>query len=149
MRVGYGTLLFMYDEDDLTLLEEIELELESPLDHLESLTADFEVPEAQSGCHASSARRSADTATDVSARAFCDLEDQRATHLIHLLNDGCPLVRVSYLCYRTQPQFSAVEPLIDQLSLDWNGYVRKGVVWALGELPRSPFFSTISRSVEN
>jgi HEAT repeat protein len=30
------------------------------------------------------------------------------------------------------PHASAVEPLITQLSTDWNGYVRKGLVWALG-----------------
>src|SRR5207237_8934299 len=29
-----------------------------------------------------------------------------------------------------KPSSTAVEPLIDQLNRDWNGYVRKGVVWA-------------------
>ncbi len=32
----------------------------------------------------------------LAARAFCDIEDARATpHLIRLLSDTCPLVRVS------------------------------------------------------
>jgi HEAT repeat protein len=70
----------------------------------------------------------------LAARAFCDIEDARATpHLIRLLTDTCPLVRVSaaYGIGRN-PNPDAVEPLIAQLNRDWNGYVRKGVVWALG-----------------
>lgn len=67
------------------------------------------------------------------ARAFCELQDQRAVpHLIRLLQDECPLVRVSaaYALGRN-PDPAAVPHLIAQLQ-DWNGYVRKGVVWALG-----------------
>lgn len=30
------------------------------------------------------------------------------------------------------PSADAVEPLITHLNRDWNGYVRKGIVWALG-----------------
>ncbi len=70
----------------------------------------------------------------LAARAFCDLQDERAIpQLIHLLTDACPLVRVSaaYALGRN-PSPNAVEPLIHQLNRDWNGYVRKGVVWALG-----------------
>ncbi|MGB3403183.1 MAG: HEAT repeat domain-containing protein [Microcoleaceae cyanobacterium] len=70
----------------------------------------------------------------IAARAFCEIHDHRAIpHLIQLLQDGCPLVRVSAayaLGRNTSPD--VVEPLIHQLSQDWNGYVRKGVVWALG-----------------
>ncbi len=70
----------------------------------------------------------------IAARAFCEIKDQRAIpHLIHLLQDACPLVRVSAayaLGRNTSPDI--VEPLITQLDQDWNGYVRKGVVWALG-----------------
>lgn len=68
------------------------------------------------------------------ARAFCELQDARAIpHLIELLNDTCPLVRVSaaYALGRN-PSADAVDPLIARLDQDWNGYVRKGVVWALG-----------------
>jgi HEAT repeat protein len=70
----------------------------------------------------------------LAARAFCDLQDERAIpQLIHLLTDACPLLRVSaaYALGRN-PSPNAVEPLIHQLNRDWNGYVRKGVVWALG-----------------
>jgi HEAT repeat protein len=70
----------------------------------------------------------------IAARAFCEIQDHRAIpHLIQLLQDACPLVRVSVayaLGRNTSPD--VVEPLIQQLQRDWNGYVRKGVVWALG-----------------
>jgi HEAT repeat protein len=68
------------------------------------------------------------------ARAFCEIEDPRAiTDLIPLLADDCALVRVSaaYAIGRN-PGLEAVNYLIEQLQTDWNGYVRKGVVWALG-----------------
>ncbi|MEB3342495.1 HEAT repeat domain-containing protein [Okeania sp.] len=70
----------------------------------------------------------------MAARAFCELQDERAIPpLIKLLQDDCPLIRVSaaYALGRN-PSPDAVEPLIKQLSLDFNGYVRKGIVWALG-----------------
>ena len=70
----------------------------------------------------------------LAARAFCELEDQRAIpYLIQMLDNTCPLVRVSVvyaLGRNTNPQ--AVEGLIEVLQNDWNGYVRKGAVWALG-----------------
>ncbi|MEO1621209.1 MAG: HEAT repeat domain-containing protein, partial [Cyanobacteria bacterium J06632_3] len=68
------------------------------------------------------------------ARAFCEIEDSRATpFLIGLLGDPCPLVRVSAanaLGRNTHEQ--AVEPLVAQFSREWNGYVRKALVWAMG-----------------
>ncbi|MGB3508888.1 MAG: HEAT repeat domain-containing protein [Microcoleaceae cyanobacterium] len=70
----------------------------------------------------------------IAARAFCELQDERAiSPLIQLLQDDCPLVRVSaaYALGRN-PSSEAVEALIQQLERDFNGYVRKGVVWALG-----------------
>ena len=70
----------------------------------------------------------------MAARAFCEINDSRAIPLlIELLKDICPLVRVSvaYALGRNT-HASAVEPLIDVYNKDWNGYVRKGVVWALG-----------------
>lgn len=70
----------------------------------------------------------------IAARAFCELRDERAiVPLLEMLNDVCPLVRVSvaYALGRN-PSLSSVAPLIDLLARDWNGYVRKGVVWALG-----------------
>ncbi len=70
----------------------------------------------------------------LAARAFCELQLEAAIpHLIRLLTDTCPLIRVSaaYALGRN-PSPDAVEPLIAQLESDFNGYVRKGVVWALG-----------------
>ncbi len=70
----------------------------------------------------------------IAARAFCELRDERAiAPLLEMLNDVCPLVRVSvaYALGRN-PSLSAVEPLSEILARDWNGYVSKGVVWALG-----------------
>ncbi|MGP0129001.1 MAG: HEAT repeat domain-containing protein [cyanobacterium endosymbiont of Rhopalodia musculus] len=70
----------------------------------------------------------------LAARVFCELQDQRAiAPLIDLLNDICPLVRVSAayaLGRNTSPD--AIGALIELLQQDWNGYVRKGIVWALG-----------------
>lgn len=122
----------MYDEDDLTTLDP-EVEFADPLDQIEPLEEDsgpqydpevmlplLESPDNQQRM--------------LAARAFCELEDERAIPaLIRMLQDGCPLVRVSaaYALGRNICS-QAVEPLIQQLDGDWNGYVRKGVVWALG-----------------
>ena len=67
-------------------------------------------------------------------RAFCELQFPLAVpYLIRLLQDNCPLIRVSaaYALGRN-PSPTAIEPLIHQLESDLNGYVRKGIVWALG-----------------
>lgn len=122
----------MYDEDELTVLEaEIELD---PLDQMTeaddtSNTARLD-PDAMLLLLESPNHQQ----RMLAARAFCELEDARAVpHLIRLLSDPCPLVRVSaaYGLGRN-PSPTAVEPLIQQLQQDWNGYVRKGIVWALG-----------------
>lgn len=121
-----------YDDDDLKMLD-TDVELESPLDAIEPVDADpipkpdpeamlllLEAPQTQQRM--------------LAARAFCELQDERAIpHVIHLLTDVCPLVRVSaaYALGRN-PSKTAVEALIAQLNRDWNGYVRKGIVWALG-----------------
>lgn len=124
----------MYDEDDINSVLDQEIELESPLDHLGSLSAESETPKFDPEAmlvlldHPQTQQRM------LAARAFSDIEDRRAIpHLICLLRDPCPLVRVSaaYGIGRN-PSPDAVEPLIEQLNQDWNGYVRKGVVWALG-----------------
>lgn len=123
----------MYDEDDLSLLD-IEAELDSPLDHIEPLTAAEEVAKPDPEVMLALLENPEPQQRMLAARAFCDIEDARATpHLIRLLTDTCPLVRVSaaYGIGRN-PSAQAVEPLIIQLNRDWNGYVRKGVIWALG-----------------
>lgn len=117
------------DDDQLSVIHSPNV-WESPLDHFEEsepLKPDpeemlplLESPEPQ--------RRM------IAARAFCEIQDRRAVlPLIKLLQEACPLVRVSaaYALGRN-PSPEAVEPLIQQLEQDWNGYVRKGVVWALG-----------------
>jgi len=121
----------MYDDDELALLEaEIELD---PLDQVgqddpsevvqldpELMLALLDSPDNQQRI--------------LAARAFCELEEARAIpRLIQLLSDPCPLVRVSaaYGLGRN-PSPTAVAPLIQQLQQDWNGYARKGIVWALG-----------------
>ncbi|WP_017315861.1 HEAT repeat domain-containing protein [Mastigocladopsis repens] len=123
----------MYDEDDLSLLD-VEAELESPLDHMGALTAETETPKPNPEHMLALLEDPQPQQRMLAARAFCDIEDARATpHLIRLLTDTCPLVRVSaaYGIGRN-PSSDAVEPLITQLNRDWNGYVRKGAVWALG-----------------
>jgi len=123
----------MYEDDDLSLLD-AETELESPLDQIEPLTTESEVVKPDVELMLELLQNPQSQQRMLAARAFCDIEDERATpHLIHLLTDNCPLVRVSaaYGIGRN-PSQDAVEPLIIQLNRDWNGYVRKGVIWALG-----------------
>ncbi|HEY9827121.1 MAG TPA: HEAT repeat domain-containing protein [Stenomitos sp.] len=124
----------MYDDDDFNLLD-ADASLESPLDRL----APIDDPAAEAVQPDVEEMLSLLTSTEapqrmIAARAFCELQDERATpHLITLLTDGCPLVRVSaaYALGRNS-SFDAVSALIGQYQQDWNGYVRKGVVWALG-----------------
>jgi HEAT repeat protein len=117
----------MYNEDDLSVIEaddrlddSADWEQETPPPDPEAMLVLLTSPQTPQRM--------------LAARAFCELEDKRAIpHLIQLLGDVCPLVRVSAayaLGRNTSPD--AVEPLIDTLNKDWNGYVRKGIVWALG-----------------
>jgi len=105
-------------------------ELDSPLDHMDADQTPLPDPEAML------ALLEAPDSPDriLATRAFCELQDSRAIpHLIRLLQDSCPMVRMSaaYALGRN-PSPIAVEPLLTQLAQDWNGYVRKGVVSALG-----------------
>lgn len=123
----------MYNEEELNLLD-AEVELESPLDRLEPLSAESEVPKPNPDAMLALLSHIEPQQRMLASRAFCDIEDVRATpYLILLLTDTCPLVRVS-AAYGIghNPSPDAVQPLIDQLNRDWNGYVRKGIVWALG-----------------
>ncbi|WP_414624856.1 HEAT repeat domain-containing protein [Calothrix sp. CCY 0018] len=123
----------MYDADDHYLLD-VEAELESPLDKMEPLDAESEAAKPDPEAMLALLENPQPQQKMLAARAFCDIEDARATpHLIRLLTDVCPLVRVSaaYGIGRN-PSPDAVEPLINQYNQDWNGHVRKGVVWALG-----------------
>ncbi len=119
------------DDDDLTLLD-IPQSPESPLDHLEAAEDDLPGPDPEIMLPL---LESPDASKRMqAARAFCEITDARAiAPLLRLLGDSCPLVRVSaaYALGRN-PSASAVPSLIAQLERDWNGYVRKGIVWALG-----------------
>ena len=120
-------------ENDLSLIENDE-QFDSPLDQMNRSPTETEKhppdPEEMLPLlsHSEASQRM------VATRAFCEIQDQRAIpRLIDLLEDDCPLVRVS-AAYALGRNISvdAVEPLINSLKNDWNGYVRKGIVWALG-----------------
>lgn len=120
------------DDDDLSVLDAVDLE--DPLDAIEPIDSESEAhkPDPEAMLALLAARETPQRM--LAARAFCEIQDERAIpHLINLLKDVCPLVRVSaaYALGRN-PSPTAVEPLIEQLNRDWNGYVRKGAVWALG-----------------
>ncbi len=123
----------MHDDDDLSLLEPEE-EFDSPLDRIEPVDAPSDTSPPDPEAMLALLRDPEAPQRMLAARVFCELTDQRAIpQLIRLLADVCPLVRVSAayaLGRNTSPD--AVEPLIAVLNNDWNGYVRKGVVWALG-----------------
>ncbi len=123
-------------EQDLNFLED-DIDLDSPFDDLDPLAVLDATPEPLKPDPAEMLLLLSDPITAqrmLAARAFCEIQDDRAIpHLIRLLTDPCPLVRVaaSYALGRN-PSPEAVEPLINQLDRDWNGYARKGIVWALG-----------------
>jgi HEAT repeat protein len=126
----------MVYEADLDFLED-ETDLDSSVEDLDTLAVLDAHPEPPKPDPEEMLSLLTDAVTArrmVAARAFCEIQDVRAIpHLIALLTDPCPLVRVAatYALGRN-PSLDAVEPLISQLDRDWNGYVRKGIVWALG-----------------
>ncbi len=112
----------------------IEAELSSPLDQIEPAGSASEIPPPDPERMLELLQ--SETASDrmLAARAFCEIQEPCSIPLlIKLLDDVCPLVRVSttYALGRNT-DVSAVEPLIKLLATDFNGYVRKGIVWALG-----------------
>jgi HEAT repeat protein len=123
----------MYNEDDLSVIESDEALISAP-DPLDSAELESHNPPPNPEEMLALLTSSETPQRMLAARAFCELQDERAIpHLIRLLTDICPLVRVSAayaLGRNTSPD--AVDPLIAALNSDWNGYVRKGVVWALG-----------------
>ncbi|BAS56330.1 MULTISPECIES: HEAT repeat domain-containing protein [Leptolyngbya] len=138
----------MYSNDDLKVLD-LEEDLADPLDELPTVEDEVAAkpdPEAMLPLL---------DAADIqqrmlAARAFCDVQDDRAIpKLIALLSDPCPLVRVSaaYALGRN-PSPEAVESLVDRYQQDWNGYVRKGVVWALGNCRDRRSLNTLTEAVK-
>lgn len=139
----------MYDEEDLNLLD-ADTDLESPLDRLAPLAEESEAAKPNPELMLALLENPQPQQRMLAARAFCDMEDARAIpHLISLLTDTCPLVRVSaaYAIGRN-PSPEAVEPLINQLNRDWNGYVRKGIVWALGNCRDQRSFAPLADALK-
>ncbi|MEO1350206.1 MAG: HEAT repeat domain-containing protein [Cyanobacteria bacterium J06635_15] len=123
----------MYDKDEPTTLD-VNFDLESPLDKLGPPGETSDGPHYDPDVMLALLESAETQQRMLGARAFCDLQDPRAIpYLIGLLQDPCPLVRVSaaYALGRN-PSPDAVLCLIEQLHRDWNGYARKGIVWALG-----------------
>jgi HEAT repeat protein len=124
----------MYSKDDLSVLE-FEADLIEGFDPLDQLDLEPETqPKPDPEVMLPLLMSHDPQQRSIGARAVCELEDARAIPaLIQLLADSCPLVRVSaaYALGRNT-SLDAVEPLMQQYAADWNGYVRKGVVWALG-----------------
>ncbi len=123
----------MYSDDDLTVLNAVG-GFESPLDRLavqdDGSNESYLDPDEMLALLTSPEN----SQRMLAARAFCEIQDSRAIpFLVQLLGDACPLIRVSaaYGLGRN-PSLDAVEPLVCQLQTDWNGYARKGMVWALG-----------------
>ncbi|MGF1481295.1 MAG: HEAT repeat domain-containing protein [Cyanophyceae cyanobacterium] len=122
----------MHDDDDLSVLN-LDVEFASPLDRMEPV-AESEPSPPNPEVMLTLLQSSQASQRMLATRAFCEIQDPRAVPLlIELLQDVCPLVRVSaaYALGRN-PSAEAVVPLIALLSEEWNGYVRKGIVWALG-----------------
>ncbi|MDJ0582641.1 HEAT repeat domain-containing protein [Crocosphaera sp.] len=121
----------MQTDDDPTVIESVE-QFDDLLDPLETVDVQGTSPDPDEMLP--KLRDEDPSQRMLAARVFCELEDPRAiAPLIQLLDDICPLVRVSAayaLGRNTSPE--AVAALIDLLGRDWNGYVRKGIVWALG-----------------
>jgi len=139
----------MYDDDDLTTLDvdadDVDADLDSPLDQMEPVGAGSEATKPDPEEMLLLLESAETNQRMLAARAFCELQDERAIpHLIRLLTDACPLVRVSaaYGLGRN-PSSEAVDSLIARYDEDFNGYVRKGIVWALGNCRDRKALSTL------
>ncbi len=135
-------------DDETTLLDSVD-ELNRSLEDIDPLSQVPDEEPAPDPDEMLALLSSADAQERMKAtRAFCEIEDARAVlPLLELLRGDCPMTRVSaaYALGRNIG-FSAkrspetgemegeeiIEPLIKQLKMDWNGYARKGIVWALG-----------------
>lgn len=140
----------MYSNDDLSVLD-LEADLEDPLDRLPIISPEEVVPKPNPE-EVLPLLSSPDVQQRMTAaRVFCELQDTRAiAPLIQLLSDNCALVRVSAaygLGRNTSPD--VVEPLINQYNQDWNGYVRKGIVWALGNCRDRRTLPTLLEALKN
>ncbi|MEO0828680.1 MAG: HEAT repeat domain-containing protein, partial [Cyanobacteria bacterium J06642_9] len=85
----------MYDKDEPTTLD-VNFDLESPLDKLGPPGETSDGPHYDPDVMLALLESAETQQRMLGARAFCDLQDPRAIpYLIGLLQDPCPLVRVS------------------------------------------------------
>ncbi|MDY7012189.1 MAG: HEAT repeat domain-containing protein [Cyanobacteriota bacterium] len=136
------------NEEDLSVLDDFETALESPLDAMEPIEAQKPTPNPEAMLALLTSSDPGERSRG--ARAFSEIQDERAIpHLINLLGDVCPLVRVSaaYGLGRN-PSSEAAAALIAQLAIDWNGYARKGIVGALGNCRDRRVISPLIRALQ-
>lgn len=83
-------------------------------------------------------------------RIFCEHRDPRVVPLLlPLLAAPCPIHRMSAVyALGRNPSPLAVEPLLQLLGGDDNGYVRKAVAWSLGSYPEAPVLNPLIRSLQ-
>ncbi len=120
--------------DDLSLLAEIEAELDDPLDRIPLADAQTAEPPPDPEVLLRQLEGSHPDLRLAAARAFGELVEPRAVPtLIGLLHADCALTReaAAYALGRN-PDDQAIEGLIDRLRHDSRGPVRKGCAWALG-----------------
>ncbi|MFK8184331.1 MAG: HEAT repeat domain-containing protein [Phormidesmis sp.] len=87
----------------------------------------------------------------IGAKAFGEVEDARAVpYLIGMLADPDPIIRThsTYALARNVSPM-AVEPLIAQFNRDKDSEVRKGIVWALGNLCDVRAIPTLVHALQN
>lgn len=82
-------------------------------------------------------------------RIFCEHRDPRVIpRLLPLLAAPCPIHRMSAVyALGRNPSPLAVEPLLNLLAGDDNGYVRKAVAWSLGSYPDAPVLNPLIRAL--
>ncbi|WP_204139057.1 HEAT repeat domain-containing protein [Halomicronema sp. CCY15110] len=139
----------MYEEDELKIIDP-DAEFDDPLDQIAPAGEASEEPQVDPEEMLQLLNSPQAQQRMLAARAFCELEEPRAVpRLIELLQDSCPLVRVSaaYALGRNADE-TAIAPLIAQL-YDWNGYVRKGVVWALGNSHTAEALQPLIEALKN
>lgn len=145
MVIVHVSLVYMKDPS----LSQTAIDFDSSLDPLDLIEEEtITPPDPELMLHLLRSNNKQDQIQAV--RAFCEISDFRAIpFLIQQLENSCPLIRVSaaYALGRN-PSTSAVEPLIYTLNHDYNGYVRKGVVWALGNSGDARSFQPLLKSLK-
>mgnify|MGYP001799189823 FL=1 len=122
------------DEIDALKVLETEVGLDAPIDPLDDIPLEDDKPRYNPDQMLPLLLSENLQQRMLAARAFYKIQEPRAIpHLIDLLDDASPLVRVNaaYALGRNPSEIS-VDALIDQLTNDSHGYVRKAVVRALG-----------------